>query len=496
MRRPVLVTVLATVLLVVGAQPVPAGDPAEFETLVAPDARGGDRFGFTIALDGNRLVVGAPNDRLPISKLGSVWVFTRYGLGWHTEKITPSETWRKGGGAIALGRRFGFDLDVVGDRIVVGAPNAWINGIETGGVFVYDYIDDEWIETILVPEGFDNADGIGYQVDLSDDGNRILAGSWKSVPGYHRPGKVFLWEQVDGEWVSHMFEPSDGEPFDRFGATVGFGDGFFAVGSPGHGAAGREAGAVYIYEQFGDEWVETKIVSDEPAADDRFGSYINVWGDLIGVQVEGSGELIFVGRTDDGWSQESLDLDESEEVGAEQVEDSGIPVVGDILYRAVFGDSHPAYDQGAVRVMERTADEWVEIDSFDGADFGTGNGFGFAIIPLPDTLFISAPWWKFEGETSGVVFVRGMPPVCGDWEPTILGTNGDDEIYGTPGDDVILPGTGDDIIHSSGGQDVYCLEDGEYRFVGPIGGTRSGPEGMEILITTVPTPKWRGPEMD
>jgi len=131
-----------------------------------------------------------------------------------------------------------------------------------------------------------------------------------------------------------------------------------------------------------------------------------------------------------------------------------------------------------------------------GADFGTGNGFGFAIIPLPDTRFISAPWWKFEGEASGVVLVRGMPPVCGDREPTIFGTNGDDEIYGTPGDDEILPGTGDDIIHGSGGQDVYCLEDGDYRFVGPIGDTRSGPEGMEVLITTVPTPKWRGPEAD
>jgi len=50
-------------------------------------------------------------------------------------------------------------------------------------------------------------------------------------------------------------------------------------------------------------------------------------------------------------------------------------------------------------------------------------------------------------------------PVLG-YEPTILGTNGNDVIYGTEGDDVILTLGGNDIVYGLGGNDIICVTDG------------------------------------
>jgi len=488
-RRWRVLLALAVCFSSVSVAPAAAGGPEDFETLVASDALGGDWFGFSMALDGNRLVIGTPYDRLPVYRLGSVWVFTRHGLGWEAEKITPDEFWKKGG--YGGGRGFGFDVDIAGDRIVVGAPGAWVNGVETGGVFLYDYIDGEWVETILEPDGVDDCDGIGYQVDLSDDGNRILIGSYKSAPGYFRPGKAFLYELIDGEWVSHMFEPSDGKSSDRFGSTVGFGDGFIAIGSPNHGAAGNNAGAMYIYEQVDGEWVETKVVSDYPDAGDHFGIYIEVYGETIVVRIDDQDSLILMGRSGDGWGQELLDLNDPGPAGTEETDGSGLPVVGAKLFAGDYGDKHPQRAPGALRVMERTVDEWVEVDRFEGTEFGVGNGFGHTLIIREGLLIIGAPWFKLNGETSGLVFVQGMPAACGTWEPTIVGTNGDDEIWGTGGDDVIVPGSGADVIHVSGGRDVYCLNDGNYWFTSQVAFTRSGTEGHEILVTAWVRPEWQ-----
>lgn len=490
MRRWRVVLLLVVCISAVSISPAAAGDPEDFETLVAPDARGGDRFGYSMAVDGNRIVVGAPHDRLPASQLGSVYVFTRSGLGWQIDKLIPAEQWR-GRGGMPGGRRFGFSVDVKGDRVVVGAPGAYTKGVESGGVFLFDLVDGEWVETILLPEGLSQRDGFGHHVALSEDGNRILAGSLKTAPGTHRPGKAFLIELINGEWVSHMFEPSDGKPLDRFGSTVGFGNGFIAIGSPNHSAAGKQAGAIYIYEQIDGEWAETKVIADDAAAGMKFGISIFVYGDVI-LTWDADWHLIyFVGRDGDGWAQEVVDTENPGDTATEAVEDTGLPIVGDLMFTPVWERDYASRSTGAVQVLERTPDEWVEVDRYEGSEFGEGCGFGVSIIPRPDLLAISAPWFKLNGEASGLVFVRGMPPVCGNLEPSIVGTNGDDELWGTPGDDVIVPGSGSDVIHVSGGRDVYCLNDGDYQFSGPAAFTRSGPEGGEILVSILVRPEWR-----
>jgi hypothetical protein len=90
------------------------------QKLVANDAAAGDRFGGDLAVDGDNLVIGSPNDN---SEAGSVYLFGWNGSGWvQQDKIA------------AVGGRFGTSLDLQDDLLVSGAPYA---DNESGIVYLY-----------------------------------------------------------------------------------------------------------------------------------------------------------------------------------------------------------------------------------------------------------------------------------------------------------------------------------------------------------------------
>src|SRR3954468_24647706 len=54
----------------------------------------------------------------------------------------------------------------------------------------------------------------------------------------------------------------------------------------------------------------------------------------------------------------------------------------------------------------------------------------------------------------------GTEPPCHGAAPTLVGTDGDDQIHGTDGPDVILALGGDDSVESGSGNDIVCLGPG------------------------------------
>ncbi len=73
-----------------------------------------DAFGWSVAVDGYRMVVGAPGDDGKGSNAGAVYVFEKSGGTWlQTKKLQASDG--------AAGDVYGFSVAVSGDRIAVGA---------------------------------------------------------------------------------------------------------------------------------------------------------------------------------------------------------------------------------------------------------------------------------------------------------------------------------------------------------------------------------------
>ena len=136
--------------------------------LVPSDWQPDDEFGPAIALHGDTLVVGAPqdDDKCPSTTLcqsGAVYVFEREGDFWVERiKLKPASNLQ---GANDF---FGWSVDIVHSVIVVGAPTFTSTGGRTGWMYYFVKRDSGWIPAGRV-QGDDTAvdDTFGYGVSLS-----------------------------------------------------------------------------------------------------------------------------------------------------------------------------------------------------------------------------------------------------------------------------------------------------------------------------------------
>jgi FG-GAP repeat protein len=91
----------------------------ETAVLTPSDGAPGDYFGYFVAMDGGTIVVGAPDhDVASYPGNGAAYVFVEPGGGW----ATATETAQLLPSTVQMDTAFGTSVAIAGDRIVVGAP--------------------------------------------------------------------------------------------------------------------------------------------------------------------------------------------------------------------------------------------------------------------------------------------------------------------------------------------------------------------------------------
>ena len=286
-------------------------DGTTFE-LTASDAANGDQFGWSVAIDGDLLAVGAPFRNEGKQGAGAVYLFRYDGNTWvpdeSQQKLTASDPEVYG--------NFGFSVALDGDKLVVGAPGSNL-------AYVFDRQQDgKWLpaDTPSLPDaarfGFavvvrngrvvvgDPGRGLAFVLDqgawvqlpaqapflgcaLAFHGDTVVVGA----PSFLHPfapatgaGSVHLFKLQGTTWVEeHVLElPYAG----GFGSSVSFNGNFLVVGAPFdevvHPVSQEivtDAGSAYVFGYRNGEWtVQTKLIASdpdnpnaEPFMDDRFG---------------------------------------------------------------------------------------------------------------------------------------------------------------------------------------------------------------------------------
>ena len=97
-------------------------------TLLNPLPIANDRFGSTLALDGDWVAVGTPNANIGATDDGAVYVFN-IRTGERKDFFNP---------APATSDSFGFSIALAGGRLAVGAPNDDPIASNAGAVYVFD----------------------------------------------------------------------------------------------------------------------------------------------------------------------------------------------------------------------------------------------------------------------------------------------------------------------------------------------------------------------
>ena len=113
----------------------------ESSKLTASDGEAGDKFGSSVSIGGDRVIVGSPVDG---AESGSAYVYERDGSGnWLQTKLTATD-----GASVDL---FGISVSIDGDRAIVGSYlNDNDNGVDSGSAYVYERDGSgNWMETKL-----------------------------------------------------------------------------------------------------------------------------------------------------------------------------------------------------------------------------------------------------------------------------------------------------------------------------------------------------------
>ncbi|GAF91309.1 unnamed protein product, partial [marine sediment metagenome] len=136
---------------------------AEEQKLLASDGEANDYFGHAVAISGDTAVVGAYGDDDNGSSSGSAYVFRYNGSNWSEEQKLLAF----GGG---VGDQFGYSVAISGDAIVIGAPYDDDNGSNSGSAYVFRYTGGNWmLQAMLLASDGEANDYFGRAVAISGD---------------------------------------------------------------------------------------------------------------------------------------------------------------------------------------------------------------------------------------------------------------------------------------------------------------------------------------
>ena len=213
------------------------------EGIQAPLPCIGDAFGASIALDGDRLLVGSPGDPVGGPSGGRAWIYQHRDGRWQPEAVLAPVDPHPGLG-------YGWSVALRGDLAAVGSPSWDHDGNwDLGRVEIFRRSAHGWHrEAVLDAPMQATSTRFGWAMAFTSDGQQLLIGA----PGYDLPvdraGAVFAARDVgDGYWaLTGQLQRTDPRPLDRFGGAIGCTSSHAVIGIEGSDLVQRNAGAIAV----------------------------------------------------------------------------------------------------------------------------------------------------------------------------------------------------------------------------------------------------------
>ena len=247
MKKPmfliaVLVAGLLAVALIGGAIAAPDTEQAK---LTASDAAAGDQFGFSVAISGETAVVGASS----VGSTGSAYVFVLDGGTWVQQaKLTASDA--------ATGDEFGWSVAISGETIVVGARSDTTTAAGSGSAYVFVRTGSTWSQQAHLTAGdAGRGDSFGSSVAISDD--TIVAGAPSDDDGGFNSGSAYVFVRTGSTWNQQdKLRASDATAGDRFAGSVAVSGDTAVTGAVQDDYQGTLTGSAYVFVRSGTTWTE------------------------------------------------------------------------------------------------------------------------------------------------------------------------------------------------------------------------------------------------
>lgn len=376
-----------------GAQyPITVDPDVQQAYLKAANSGADDEFGYSMAADGETLVVGAPGEASSATGVngnaaddsaadaGAVYVFVR------TDGVWTQQAYLKASNTGA-GDRFGASVQIQKHSIIVGATMEdsgadGVNGDQTsntaansGAAYIFVRSGTTWTQQAYL-KAIDSEPGDLYGASVAIFGDTALVGAPEDdsastgINGVNtdnsadRAGAAFVYVRTGTVWTLQAYlKASNTDPIDFFGTAVALTADVAAVTAPGEdsdaltidGDQGNNSrlnsGATYVFERVGTTWTQTAYVkASNSVAETQFGRAAAASGRTIVIGAADARSLAPGGSTDT-----SISVD------------------------------------GVAYVFVRKDGGWVEEARLSASNAGGRDTFGRSVALYRDVLVVGAP---------------------------------------------------------------------------------------------------------
>jgi uncharacterized repeat protein (TIGR01451 family) len=356
---------------------------AEQQFLHPSDGATDDNFGAAVAVDGDTAVVGSPLHDSPAgADAGAVYVFVRAGTAWtEQQKLAASDA--------AAANSFGSSVSISGDTIVVGAPRADTGGgVDAGAAYVFLRSGITWTEQQKLVAS-DGTAGDLFGSFVSIDGDTAVIGAPGDDPVANNEGSAYAFVRSGSTWTQQqkLIAP-DASAQDLFGAAVSIAGNTTVIGAPAADGVSASAGAAYVFLRSGAVWsFQQKLAASDGLTDDEFGIGVSLSADtaLVGAR-KGDGAVPDTGasyvyvRSGVSWSEQQKLL--APDGAADDAFGTAVSVDGDqAAVGAPLDDTVGGPDSGTVHMFLRISIADLAVTKTDGqATAAPGEQITYTIV--------------------------------------------------------------------------------------------------------------------
>ena len=244
-----------------------ANTGALLQTFDDPTVTFQDRFGTSVALDGNTVLIGAPIDDTNGSGVGQAHLFdASTGNLLHTFDDPTVTTVDEFGTSVALD----------GNRVLIGAPRDDTNGLDVGQAHLFDATTGALLRTFDDPT-VTSQDLFGLSVAL--DGNNVLIGALGDDTNGTNIGQAHLFDASTGNLLRTFDDPTPTSA-DEFGFSVAIDGSNVLIGAVQDKTSGFIVGQAHLFDAVTGNLLET---FDDPTVTtgDQFGRSVALDGNTV-----------------------------------------------------------------------------------------------------------------------------------------------------------------------------------------------------------------------
>lgn len=395
--------------------------------LTADDGAAGDCFGFSLALDGGWILIGAWGEGELGTRAGAAYAFPVVGRRVEqAAELLASASDREDGDL------FGCSVSISGDQAIVGALGDNNLASDSGSAYAFERdASGTWTRVDkLFASDRAAGDQFGSSVSISAD-RAIVGAPYDDDLGYGS-GSAYLFERsAPGTWTEVVkLTASDGAEFDQFGSALSISGDRAIVGAPYANASGTYSGSAYVFERDAlGAWTQVaKLTASDGAAYDYFGGSVSMTADraLVGARqyAYGSGlgsAYVFERDALGSWTQVAKLTASDQAVG--DGFGCSVALSGD---RALIGACRSP-GAGSAYVFERIGGSWTEVVELSASDALPGANFGSSVALSRDRALIGT----LEGSSAFPAYLF-EPDDCGVWREIAAIEPSDDGGSGSP----------------------------------------------------------------